>query len=223
MKCDTCTQSDTFPYCDKCIKEKQTSLFDEEEQMLNNYKFIFETEARTAIHRKGLDDLLTFLSVSDFFTAPASTKYHGACEYGLVKHSLAVFENFWKIAPVFGFTHTKENDESAAIVCLFHDICKANFYKQSYRNVKDEETGKWLKVPSYTIEEVLPFGSHGGKSMYLVQKYISLFDDEAMAIYHHMGAWDKSNYNDPGKAYSNNLLAWLLHVADEASTYVDDE
>ena len=223
MKCEACSKADNFPYCENCNQEKQTSLFEEEEEMLNNYKFIFETEARTAIHRKGLDELLTFLNVSDFFDAPASTKYHGACEHGLVKHSLAVFENFWKIAPIFGFTHTPENDESAAIVCLFHDICKAGFYTTTFRNKKNDETGAWEKVPTYTIEEQLPFGGHGAKSMYLVSKYMQLYDDEAMAIYHHMGAWDKSNYSDPGKAYSYSLLAWLLHVADEAATYIDED
>jgi len=191
--------------------------------MINNYKFVFETEARTAIKRKGLEDLLTYLHSTDFFTAPASTKYHGACEYGLVQHSLQVYENFWKIAPVYGFTHTPENDESAAIVCLFHDICKANFYRTSYKNVKNDETGKWERVEFYTVDEQLPFGSHGGKSMYLVSKYMKLYEDEAMAIFHHMGAWDKSNYSDPGKAYSYSILAWLLHIADEAATYVDGE
>ena len=105
---------------------------------------------------------------------------------------------------------------------MFHDICKANFYKESSRNVKNEETGNWEKVPYYTIDEQFPFGSHGGKSMYLVMKYIKLYDDEACAIFHHMGAWDKSAYNDPGKAYSTYLLAWLLHIADEAATYVAD-
>ena len=98
-------------------------------KMLNNDKFVFETEVRTAIKRTGIEELLSFLHMTDFYEAPASTKYHGAVERGLVKHSLSVYENFWKIAPVFGFTHTPENDESAAIVCLFHDICKANFDK----------------------------------------------------------------------------------------------
>lgn len=223
MNCEKCSHADNFPYCNCGDKNEQYSLFEGEEPMLNNYKFIFETEARTAIKRKGLEDLLTFLNVSDFFTAPASTKYHGANEYGLVQHSLAVFENFWKIAPIFGFAHTPENDESAAIVCLFHDICKINLYTTTHRNKKNDETGAWEKVTCYTIDEQLPFGGHGAKSMYLVSKYIQLYDDEAMAIYHHMGAWDKSNYSDPGKAYSYSLLAWLLHVADEAATYVDGD
>lgn len=196
------------------------SVREEEDYMLSNDKFIFETEARTAIKRDGLEDLLTFLHISDFFTAPASAKYHGAVEHGLVKHSLDVYNEFWKIAPIYGYTHTPENDESAAIVCLFHDICKANFYSVSYRNAKNDETGAWEKVPYYTIDEKLPFGAHGAKSMYLVSKYMKLYDDEASAILHHMGAWDKSNYSDPGKVYSDNLLAWLVHVADEAATYV---
>lgn len=191
--------------------------------MIDNYKFIFETEAKEAIKRDGIDDLLNFLSASDFYSAPSSTKYHGACEHGLVNHSLAVYRNFWKIAPTYGYAHTKENDESAAIVCLFHDICKVNFYKISYKNVKNDETGKWERVPYYTIDEELPFGGHGAKSMHLVSRFITLYDDEAMAIYHHMGAWDKSTYSDPGKAYSYSLLAWLLHVADEAATYIDFE
>lgn len=191
--------------------------------MLNNYKFIFETEARSSISRYGLEDLLTYLHYTDFYEAPASTKYHGSHEHGLVEHHLDVYRRFWQIAPVFGYTHSKENDESAAIVCLFHDICKANFYTQSTRNVKNPKTNQWETVPYYTIAEQLPFGSHGAKSMYLVQSYLKLHDDEAMAILHHMGAWDKSNYSDPGKAYSYSILAWLLHVADEASTYLEED
>lgn len=223
MKCEKCPKANDFPYCNTCNEQMQISDFPMEDDMLNNYQFIFETEVKSAIKRDGIDDLMTFLRISDFFTAPASAKYHGACEYGLVKHSLAVFENFWKIAPIYGFTHTPENDESAAIVCLFHDICKIDFYTTSYRNVKNEETGKWEKVTCYTIDEKFPFGGHGVKSMYLITKYMKLYDDEAMAICHHMGAWDKSNYSDPGKAYSYSILSWLLHVADEAATYIDEE
>ena len=189
--------------------------------MIDNYQFIFETEARTAIDRDGLDDLLKYLHSTDFFTAPASTKYHGAEEHGLVKHSLAVYENFWKIAPVFGYDHNKENDESAAIVTLFHDVCKADFYSIGYRNTKDDETGKWIKAPYYTIDEKLPYGSHGAKSMYLVSHFMLLHPAEAIAIHHHMGAYNNSTYENPGKAYDYYKLAWLLHVADEAATYID--
>lgn len=190
--------------------------------MMNNWQFIFETEARSAIKRNGIEDLLKFLHAeTDFYTAPASTKYHGAEESGLVKHSLAVLENFWKVAPVFGYEATESNKESAAIACLFHDICKANFYKVSYRNVKDEETGSWYKAPYYTVDESLPYGSHGAKSVFLVMSHMLLTAEEAMAIHHHMGAYGKSSYEDCGKAYANSKLAWLVHLADEAATYID--
>lgn len=192
--------------------------------MINNDQFIFETEARSAINRDGIEALLRFLHAeTDFYSAPASTKYHGAVEGGLVEHSLAVYENFWKIAPVFGYEHNTINDESAAIVCLFHDLCKCNFYTVSYRNVKDDETGKWEKVPYYSIDEKLPYGSHGAKSVFIVMKFMQLTEQEAMAIHHHMGAYGKSSYEDCGKAYGYSLLAWLLHVADEAATYIDNK
>ena len=191
--------------------------------MLNNYQFVFETEARTAIHREGLEDLLNWLATTDFYTAPASAQYHGAEECGLVKHSLAVYMQFWVIAERYGFKKTPENLESSAIVCLFHDICKADFYTVAYRNTKDEETGVWHKVPYYRIDEKVKFGAHGGKSMYYVMKYMKLNEDEAMAIFHHMGAWDKSQYSNPGTAYSTSLLSWLLHLADEADTYITGE
>lgn len=43
------------------------------------------------IKREGADKLLEFLSKRDFFTAPASTKYHSAFDGGLVLHSLNVY------------------------------------------------------------------------------------------------------------------------------------
>ena len=43
------------------------------------------------IKRKGADKLLEYLKKSDFFTAPCSTRYHGAYEGGLVEHSVNVY------------------------------------------------------------------------------------------------------------------------------------
>lgn len=191
--------------------------------MINNDKFVFETEASTCIHRAGIKDLLNYLSdKTDFYTAPASTKYHGSFEGGLVKHSLSVYDCFWRIAPQFGFYNTDgTNLESAAIVCLFHDICKANFYTTSYRNVKDEETGKWMKMPYYTIDEKLAYGSHGAKSVFLLQEFIHLTPEEAIAVHNHLGAYNNGTYEKPGQAYEQYKLAWLLHVADEASTFIE--
>ena len=99
------------------------------------------------ITRPGADRLLNWLETTDFFTAPASTRFHGACECGLVMHSINVYN-----AMMQHFYTEGENAESYAICGLLHDLCKANFYKVSTRNVKNDATGQWEKVP------VLPGG-----------------------------------------------------------------
>lgn len=191
--------------------------------MLNNLKWHFETLVGDTIHREGISNLLEWLSkATDFYTAPASTRYHGSTEGGLVRHSLAVYDNFQKLGDAFGLAMGDGVlRESAAICCLFHDICKCNMYKESFRNVKNEETGIWERVSYWTIEEQLPYGSHGAKSVYLLQNFMKLLPEEAMAIHNHMGAYNNGNYENPGKAYDFNKLVWLVHVADEAATYLD--
>ena len=119
--------------------------------MTNQERFmeIFNTK----IKREGADKLLDYLQRSDFFTAPASTRYHGAHEGGLLAHSLNVYDclvdilNRPRMKELYGVQYS---DESIAIAGLFHDICKVNFYKTSFRNAKDEN-GKWVSVPYYTI------------------------------------------------------------------------
>lgn len=190
--------------------------------MINNNKFVFETEARTAIHRAGLEDLLNFLAITDFYDAPCSGRYHGSYAGALVEHSLNVYQEFWKIAPLYGFdTANASQLESSAIVCLFHDLCKVNFYEPYMRNVKNEETGMWKQVQEYRPKGATALASHGACSAFRVMKFIPLHEQEYAAILHHMGAWDKSQYSNPGEVYANNQLAWLLHVADEAATYVE--
>lgn len=164
--------------------------------------------------RDGIQELVSWLfNKTDFFTAPASTRYHGAECGGLVKHSLQVYYNLVKIAPNL-------DENSIKIVSLFHDICKANFYKASTRNVKNEETGKWEKIPCYTIDESFPFGAHGGKSVFLLSRYIDLTDEEAAAINCHMGGWDSTNYHNPSGAFEKYPLAIYLHIADMLATYI---
>ena len=108
--------------------------------MTNQQRFI--EIFRDKIKRDGAEELLDFLqNRSDFFTAPASTRYHGACEGGLLAHSLNVYDclvdilNRPRVKEVYGIEYS---DESIAIAALMHDICKVNFYKTSFRNAKDE-------------------------------------------------------------------------------------
>lgn len=189
--------------------------------MIDNNRFVFETEARTAIKRDGIERLLTYLASTDFYSAPCSGRYHGSYEGALVDHSLNVYEQFWKIAPLYGYDmNNPEHLEESAIVCLFHDLCKVNFYEPYMRNVKNEETGIWEQVREYRPKGSTKLASHGACSAFRVMRFIQLRESEFAAILHHMGAWDKSQYSNPGEVYANNKLAWLLHVADEAATYI---
>lgn len=110
------------------------------------------------ITRPGADRLLNWLETTDFFTAPASTRFHGACECGLVMHSINVYN-----AMMQHFFTEGESAESYAICGLLHDLCKANFYKVGTRNVKNDVTGQWEKVPFYQVADQLPYVQTAGK------------------------------------------------------------
>ena len=175
---------------------------------------------RTHITREGADRLLAYLESSDFFTAPASTRYHGNYEGGLCQHSLNVYDalvdilNRPRVKEVYGISYTPE---SIAIAALLHDLCKVNFYKVSTRNVKNEQ-GKWEAVPYYTIEDSLPYG-HGEKSVYIASGYMRLTRDEAFAIRYHMGFSGPEDPGNVGKALEMFPLAWALCVADMEAAY----
>ena len=107
-----------------------------------------------------------------------------------------------------------------AIAALLHDLCKVNCYKPGTRNVK--ENGVWKTVPSYTINDTLPYG-HGEKSVYIISGFMRLTRDEAFAIRYHMGfSADKENHGNVGKAMEMFPLAFFLNCADsEAAYYVE--
>lgn len=172
------------------------------------------------ITREGADKLLDFLlNGSDFFTAPASTRYHGAHEGGLVEHSLNVYDCLADMAERLKERYDIEYpDESIAIAGLLHDICKVNFYKTSYRNVKDE-TGRWQSVPYYTIEDTLPYG-HGEKSAYIVSAYMRLTRDEAFAIRYHMGFSGTEDPGNVGRALEMFPLAYATCCADMEAAFL---
>lgn len=174
------------------------------------------------ITREGSDKLLDFLEhKSDFFTAPASTRFHGAYEGGLLRHSLNVYEclvHYLERERVKETYKLNVSDETAAVVALLHDVCKVNFYTVSYRNAKDEKTGQWEKVPYYTINDTLPYG-HGEKSVYMVSGFMRLTREEAMAIRWHMGFSGIEDKNTIGRALEKYPLAFALSVADMEASY----
>ena len=185
----------------------------------------FYIQLLKSVDRPGIDALIDYLQNSDFFEAPASTIYHGSYEGGLLEHSLNVYNMLqWYVANLqdSDFELPKISEESIIVVALLHDLCKVNCYHKSTRNVKNEQTGKWEKVPCYRRDPLLPMG-HGGKSVFIIQQFIKLTPEEAQAIYWHMGAYDTSPYNtlnELGKSYEMNLLAFLLNQADMMATYI---
>lgn len=164
--------------------------------------------------RKGINKLIKWLETTDFFTAPASTKYHLSREKGLLEHSMHVLDNL--------IVEDSEHEfETCIIVALLHDICKANYYSVKERNVKKED--KWVKEPYYVVDDQFPIG-HGEKSVILIQKFIDLTEEEIAAIRWHMGAYEsKDNYMYLNKVFEKYSLALYLHIADLKATYIDEK
>lgn len=178
----------------------------------------FITIVNRDIKRDGITNLMNWLCTTDFFDAPASTKYHGACIGGLLAHSLNVYVQLKELCKWY---ECGSSPESIAIVSLFHDICKVNSYKTEMRWRKNDQN-QWEQYPTWKFEEDFSYGGHGSKSVYLIQSFMTLTPDEASAINCHMGAWDMGSYSNPSEVFAKNRLAWLLHVADEAATYLQD-
>ena len=157
------------------------------------------------VKREGIEDLIKFLENSDFFKAPASTRFHGDYEQGLVEHSLDVYKILdHKVKNCIKPINVPE--ESIIIIGLLHDICKTNFYKVDYRNAKNA-LGVWEKVPYYTIDDTIPYG-HGEKSVMMITEYIKLTPKEKYAIRWHMGYTEpKELYNSIGTAYTKYPIA----------------
>lgn len=185
---------------------------------------------KSKIKREGADKLLDFICSpsSDFFTAPASARYHSAYEGGLCEHSINVYEC---LVAYLDRDVAREkyklnySDETIAIVALLHDLCKMNIYKVSYRNAKNEQ-GVWEKVPYYEFDDSLPYG-HGEKSVYMISPFMKLSREEAFAIRYHMGFSNTENQmatNNVSKAFEMYPLAFALSTADmEATYYLESE
>ena len=173
------------------------------------------------VKRTGAERLLEWLMGSDFFIAPASTKYHCACEAGLVTHRLNVYKILKKRCEEYG---DRFSPETIAICGLLHDICKTNFYTISLRNVKNER-GQWEQRPYYTVDDQFPFG-HGEKSVFVIERYMRLKEEEAVAIRWHMGGFDEAARSGGftiSHAYEKYPLAVLLHMADLEATYLSEQ
>lgn len=183
------------------------------------------------ITRPGADKLLAWLETTDFFEAPASTRFHLSRPGGLVEHSIHVYHRLHDLfvserqnrenEPFIELSDSEE--ETIAICGLLHDICKANFYAVEMRNRKNEQ-GQWEKYPFYVVNDQLPYG-HGEKSVYIISGFMKLTREEAMAIRWHMGFSDndfRAGGFSVGNAFEKFPLALLTHMADPQATYLDE-
>lgn len=207
-------------------------------------KETFQFLARKYIKREGLEKVLAWLDSTDFYTAPASTKYHLSCEGGLCQHSLNVFYRMLNLSVTeFPSTIGEEgevrpdavfngesiehegayNMENVAIVALFHDICKANCYVRDYKNVK--VNGKWEQQEYWKWDEQFVYG-HGTKSVYMLQQFMRLYIDEAQAIRFHMGGREDPltdmNERQYTQVFEKSKFAVMLHLADMMATWLDE-
>lgn len=186
-----------------------------------NAKERFIEVFKSNIKREGSEELLEYLlsPASDFFSAPASARFHLSKEGGLCEHSLNVYDCLKSYleserAKNFGFSYS---DESIAIVSLLHDLCKVNVYKKGFRNVKDEK-GAWQRVDTFEYDDKLPYG-HGEKSVYMITGYMKLTREEAFAIRYHMGYSSTEDPRNISAAFEMFPLAFALSTADSEATY----
>lgn len=180
------------------------------------------------IKRKGSEELLKWILASDFFKAPASARFHSNFAGGLCEHSIKVYKRLVELYEQENLKNPKIvaniNYENLAIAGLLHDLCKVNFYKEDFKNVKNE-FGVWEKVPCYSYNEDMPIG-HGEKSVMIIMQFMLLTKDEIAAINWHMGGFDKrvlGGDSSISHAFEKFPLAVLTHSADFLCTYLDEE
>ena len=191
---------------------------------MNKENVEFFKATLSSVERDGIADLLRFIEKSDFYTAPASTRFHGAFEGGLLEHSIQVYNCLMKKKHIEGTVWHDVlydvSDESIAISALLHDLCKTYFYSVEMRNKKVD--GSWIQVPSYRVEDKIPYG-HGEKSVMMIEEYIKLKPVERYAIRWHMGPYSgERDWSTLASAMDKYPLVMALFEADmEASHLIE--
>lgn len=193
-------------------------------------KFI---DTLSQVQREGVQKVISNLERLGFFEAPASTRFHLARRGGLLEHVVGVCDVALALRDIIIARRPelaqKLPVDSVIVVALLHDVCKAEVYVESSRNVKNPITRQWETVPCYEVDySHFPCG-HGQKSVIRLLKWgFDLTEDEILAINWHMGAWDmpfqsaeeKSNLT---AAQDKCPLLSLLQAADGLSSHVVEE
>jgi len=209
-----------------------------EEKILQN-KERFLSILKPAIEARpnvNIEGLLNKLETSDFFIAPASTKYHSNFKGGLCEHSLNVYDNLMVLIKSKGLENEIDMD-GATIVGLLHDIGKIGCYQVTAKNVKVySETGSkrdelgrfdWEAKTGYTSipdnERSFILGNHEENCEYMLSWFVPLKPEESASILVHHGGigYDSADQTAP-KVMQRYKLATLLHLADLMSAYIDE-
>lgn len=182
--------------------------------------------------RDGMDKLIEFIRKSDFYTAPASTRFHNCHEGGLLEHSLNVYDCLCskKKSGIWQSILDQISDESMIIIALLHDLCKTYTYEIEYKNKKvysdhgkkSDSNGRfdWETVPGYTVNDRFPYG-HGEKSVMMIEQFIKLAPLERYAVRWHMGFTEpKESWNTLSSAIRLYPLILAIHEADLEATYL---
>lgn len=175
----------------------------------------------SVVEREGKDELMEYIRNSDFYTVPASTRFHLSAKGGLLQHSLNVYDCLTakQDNDIWGRILDEAGMDSLAIVSLFHDICKTGFYTTELRWRKNSNN-RWEQYPVYTIDDQMPYG-HGEKSVMMIEKFMKLKDYEKFAIRWHMGYSEPAAlYPQVGKAMEMYPLALALYEADLEATKI---
>lgn len=190
---------------------------------------LVEAALETA-RRDGLDRLLSYLAATDYYTAPASTRFHGNYEGALAEHSINVAALLLQKNEQLGLGLPTG---SCVLAGLCHDLCKVNFYVQDFKNqkvykengTKSDAKGRfdWETVPTFTIEDSFPCG-HGEKSVIMLQNFLRLTQEEILMIRWHMGPFASANEYDFNNALDFKPEIVAMFTADmEASALFEEK
>ena len=168
------------------------------------------------------DEMFDYLCQNGFFKAPASTKYHGNFEGGLLEHSVAVTKFLVQLTEDNRLTW--KNPRSPYIVGMFHDLCKIDQYRHPVAGHFEEFNGGHTPIYDEQAWEYNPdtlLKGHGDKSVMLLSQFYTLTDEEIMCIRYHMGAFtDKSEWNDYTRAVNAYPNVLWTHHADMLASHV---
>lgn len=181
-------------------------------------------------HKMGKDDslvikndkLMEYLNTSGFFTAPASTKYHGAYEGGLYNHSRIVAMRLHVLT--LNNDLKWERPDSPFIIGMFHDLCKCDQYKKVEGTLIDVGATQ-LEAPTgyhYEYNDKTILKGHGSKSVMILSQFINLTEEELMCIRFHMGAYEKEEWTEFDQAIRKYPNVLWTHMADMLASKVDN-